>query len=341
MAPGGKRQKRHWWLFAKLAFALGLVAYLFKSGKIDLESLLAIRRPLDVVIAQALWFLAFLVTVTRWHLLLHALGVESRFRDALRLSGLGLFFSQMIPGATGGDLVRGVQVARESPGRRPNAVLSVFLDRVLGLTALMTIGAVGVLFCPPSVRDHPLLQKLQWVLFSVLAAVLLGGAFLSSRRLWEGSRFLQWLTKLPGGSVIAKVTTALWAMRQRKRNLTAGLCLSGLAHALFVSAAIFLGRALTGEMPAPENYFYLVPLGQLAFSLPLTPGGTGVGQWAYEELFMAVGESRGGELGLLLQLTSVFWAVLGALALFHGGRGIRREWEAGSAPAPETSIQKE
>ena len=313
-----------------------MIAYLFSNDQIDIDTLLSIGRPLDVILAQGLWFIAFLVTVLRWHLLLHALGVGSRFRDALRLAGLGLFFSQLIPGATGGDVVRGVQIARESPGKRPNAVLSVFLDRVLGLTALMSIGALGVLFCPPEVLEVPLLANLQWVLFSVLAVVIGGGALLSSRRLWEGSRLLGRLVALPGGSILAKLTTALWAMQNRKRNLVAGLGLSALAHAIFVVAAILLGRALTGEMAHPENYFLLVPLGQLAFSLPLTPGGTGTGQMAYEELFRAVGEGHGAELGVVLQGTSILWALLGALALFHGGRGIGREWRA--AHAKRTSV---
>ena len=100
---------------AKILLAIGLLAFLFGSGRVDLRLLLAIDRPGDVILAQALWFIAFLVTVVRWHLLLRSLDVPHRAIDALRLCGLGMFFSQVIPGATGGDLVRGVGQGRPTP----------------------------------------------------------------------------------------------------------------------------------------------------------------------------------------------------------------------------------
>jgi len=108
------RRKKSFWFGVKALLAIGLIGYLLRSGKIDLETL-RVATPSKIVVAQLFWFSAFLLTVLRWRLLLIALGVPHRFRDTLRLSGLGLCFSQVIPGATGGDLVRGVQIRPREP----------------------------------------------------------------------------------------------------------------------------------------------------------------------------------------------------------------------------------
>ena len=271
-----------------------------------------------MILAQLCWFVAFLATVLRWHLLLGSFEVPHRFRDAFRLSSVGLFFSQVIPGATGGDVVRGVQIARESPTRRAAAVLSVLVDRVLGLSALMTIGVVGLFFLPQELRDHPLLSSMRTVLITVLVATALAIGLGSQPKLWRG-RSPRWFDRLPGASVLRSLAMAFWTMHRRVRTIGLSFLLSLLAHSLFVATALCLGRALTGVDQSPGEYFFLVPLGQLAFSLPITPGGTGVGQWAYEELFSAVGHSFGAELGVLLQLTSIGWGLLGAIAFLWGG----------------------
>lgn len=276
------------------------------------------RSPLDFVIAQVIWFAAFQLTVVRWRLLLRSLGVHARHRDAARLCWIGLFFSQVIPGATGGDVVRGIQIARESPGRRAQAVLSVLLDRTIGLTALMLIGAVGVFFCPPEIRDDPTLARLGHLLLITICCVLVGGCLLLWKGLWQHPRLLAVLGRLPGKRVVGRLAESLWAMKGRRRVLPVAVLLSLAAHGLFILTAYFLARGLVGEGPPVAKFAFLVPLGQLAFSLPLTPGGTGLGEWAYEELFRVVGVDYGGELGVFLHLTSILWALVGAVALIRG-----------------------
>ncbi len=338
-ASAPRDRRRIGWLLFKVAVGIGLVAFLFGSGRIEVSRLLDFQRPLDFVLAQLAWFCGFQLTIFRWRWILRALGVTVRYRDAARLCWLGLLFSQVIPGATGGDVVKGIQIARESPGQRPQAVLSVVLDRTIGLTALMLIGVVGIRFCPAEVRGDPVLEKLGLILVGLIAVVLLGGALLCWRGLWRHEFTVGLLGWLPGRRIIGRLAEALWAVAGRRRLLGFAMLLSVAAHSFFVLTAILLARGLTGETPSIENYSFLVPLGGLAFSLPLTPGGLGVGQWAYEELFLRVGEGHGAELGVLLQLSSVLWALVGVLALFLGGSRISRSWTdsisgAGVAGAP-------
>jgi len=333
------RRKKYYWFGVKALFAIGLIGYLLHSGKIDLETL-RVTNPSKVVIAQLFWLSAFLLTVLRWRILLIALGIPHRFRDTFRLSGLGLCCSQVIPGATGGDLVRGVQIARESPGKGSNAVMSVLLDRAIGLTALTGIGVAGVFLSPAELRESPLLSRLGFLLSALFATILIVGGLLFWRKLWTDSILYRWISVIPGHRLILRLGEALWQMKRRPRTLVTCFLISIGSHGLFVLTALSLAESLSADISSIGRYFLLVPLGQLAFSLPLTPGGTGVGQWAYGELFQSVGEANGAELATLLQATSAFWAILGAFALFQGGRAIGEIWSAAVEEGEEIEFSR-
>lgn len=323
-----ERRHRRLWILAKVVFGLAVVVFLLGSGRIEFSMFREFfrERPLDFALAQLVWYAGFHLTVVRWRILLSALDVPTRYSDAARLCWIGLLFSQVIPGATGGDVVKGIQVARESPGRRAEAVLSVVLDRAIGLTALMVIGVAGVLLVPAEVRAKPVLQQLGFILVGMIALIGLGGALLCWRGFWRHPRMARLIGRLPGKRAIGKLAEALWAMSGRRRALAMATLISLLAHVLFIVTALLLARGLTGEAPSLVRYLFLVPLGQLAFSLPITPGGLGVGQLAYLTLFELIGEQHGGELGVLIQLTTVLWSVVGISALFRGGKGLSEAW---------------
>ena len=80
----------------------------------------------------ALFFLTPLLTVVRWRMLLRASRIDPGFGEACRLTWVGLFFNLVVPGLTGGDVVKAILVAR-STERREAAVVSVFVDRVIGI----------------------------------------------------------------------------------------------------------------------------------------------------------------------------------------------------------------
>src|SRR5688572_4613298 len=86
--------------------------------------------PGGLVLAQVLFLAAILTIVTRWWRLLALAGCPTSWWNAMRLTFLGLFFNNVMPGATGGDLVKGVMVAKENKGRGAEALVTVLADRV-------------------------------------------------------------------------------------------------------------------------------------------------------------------------------------------------------------------
>ena len=79
------------------------------------------------------------ITLWRWYLLVRAINLPFRFRDALRLGFIGNLFQYVALGTVGGDLFKAVFLAREQPARKPEAVATIFIDRAVGLLSLIHI----------------------------------------------------------------------------------------------------------------------------------------------------------------------------------------------------------
>ena len=114
-------------------FALSLLAWLFRSGKLaslsDLEKLFA--SPIFFILAICGFAVNYVLNFLRWDILLKGAGIKIKFSENIRLSMIGQFFSIFMPGAVGGDLIKAVYVAKQYPNHRTKGVASILLDRVL------------------------------------------------------------------------------------------------------------------------------------------------------------------------------------------------------------------
>ena len=76
----------------------------------------------------------------RWWLLLRTQSIFIDFWAAVKLHFLGLFYNNFMPSSVGGDLLRAWYVTKHTD-RRLEAVLSVLVDRIIGLLSALTIAA--------------------------------------------------------------------------------------------------------------------------------------------------------------------------------------------------------
>lgn len=248
-----------------------------------------------LVQAILLFTLSLGIAITRWWRLLAVAGCPTRWVDAARLTFLGMFFNLVVPGLTGGDLVKGVIAAKENPGRRADALVSVAVDRLIGLGVLVALGAAVLLVSGEAFAElrRPVLAFLG---IGVAAALLYANPHL---RRWLGIERL--LARLPFGDRLGALDrAALLYFRHPLELLFAG-GLSLANHVVIVLGVAALGDAFGVQDVRLANYFVLVPVANVVSSIPAAPGGWGLGEYVYQVLFEMIGAS--GALGVAVSVT--------------------------------------
>ena len=136
---------------AKYLVALGIVGFLIwqvLAGE-DSASFTQVwedRASWSVLLLLASLLVALAglsVTFVRWYFLVRALDIEFKLKDAFRLGFIGYFSNFLSLGVVGGDAIKAIFISRERPDKKPEAVSSVVLDRIMGLYALTVVCALA------------------------------------------------------------------------------------------------------------------------------------------------------------------------------------------------------
>lgn len=261
-------------------------------------------------ILPALGFLllASLFIITRWWRLLLIAGCPTSWFEAFRLTYVGMFFNTVIPGATGGDLVRAYVVVQGHKDRRADALTSVAADRVLGLFGMAVLSTIALW-----TSDTEGFQHLRfWVLAAMLS--IAGGlmAMVSPlvRRL---VRFDAILERLPQAERLKKIDTAVCSYAKHPIALLFALVLSMGNHLCSTACCYAIGHAF-GDTHGFHDYLCVVTVANTVAAIPLSPGGLGVGEVAFGTLL-----SFAGGLYMIGVATSFVYRLSLALLGLGGG----------------------
>ena len=262
------------------------------------------------------WFAAALalvavdraVMIARWQLLLRSAGVCLPLRKAIWIYLVSSFIGSFLPAGVGGDASRAYAVAART-AQGAEAVASVAIDRMLGMAAIVTLGAVGL----AGWAQH-LDPGLHWNL-TILALVVAG---LMVATLWTDAitrLFLpaRWITTR-WGSRVMNLGSAVGDYRQRRGTLGLVFVLSVLVQVLRVLQGYSLGRGM-GIAVGLSYYLVFMPIGLLLMLLPISISGFGVPQGAIVWLLEPVGVPRADAFALstLIVLLGLIGNLPGAL----------------------------
>lgn len=280
--------------------------------------ILTLSRYLDVglyLIGAGLLLVGAFMAFARWWLLVRVLSIPFTYGQAVKWSFVGFFFNNVVPGLVGGDLPKMYFVARGAPNKT-HAVLTVAVDRLLGLFGLALVAGVALAFDWQRYQS-PELRGVALPIVAVLAGSLVGFVVAGSSRL-RGLLLRNPLVRRVGPleRVLAKVDEAMGLYRGRPGVLATALALSCGNHILSMVAWWLFAKALGGTL-ALGPYFVFVPLIQMAKSVPLTPAGWGVGEALFARLAPLYGESAtlGVALSIAYNLTYLGFSLVGGVLL--------------------------
>jgi len=266
----------------KLALGAGIFAWMAASGKLNLAEVARgfSHWPLMLAIA-ALGYAQVAITTWRWNLLLRAQAIRMPFRRAWGLTMIGMLFNVAIPGAVGGDLIKGYYITRAAADRKSHAAASILMDRVVGMIGLLFLGA-AMAAANLEVTTRSAATRSLGTLTAVGFLATMGGLYAA---LLAGGWLSEWRW-IPG--ILRNVLRALGEYRRHNRVVSAALALS-ILNQTFSCAMYYLALRATGVEGMPMGVFFLVvPLGLVTNAIPISPGGVGVGQAAFFALFRLV-----------------------------------------------------
>ena len=308
--------RRHLGLILRIAISGTILGWLaHKIEWAELGRRIQSAEPAGIVVALVLFGVTLFLSAVRWQILLRVQEIALRFLPIFQVSMIGQFFNSFLLGTTGGDVVKILYVARLAPHKKSAAGLSVLLDRVIGLIALIVL-TVGL-----SASRYRLLtstaQSAQalWTFYLIaagVAGVLTVAALLPVLLRFANLKRLE--KKLPFHEQIERISEA-FARNSRNPGANAeALLLSFVAHLLnffsqyAVARALHLDVSFATVATATAIIFVLI-------SIPISVAGLGVRESLFVLFLGLSGVSREGAIAVSLIgfSISLVWSIVGGV----------------------------
>lgn len=328
--PSPTRRVLGWVLrLGGIALAALLLYLTISRTDADLSGVLRSASPWPLLIALALLGATHFLGAYRWIALLRVQGVHIGYGLSLKLTIVGHFFCSVVPGAASGDLLKMGYVLKYSQGRGTEAVLSIIIDRILGLAGLIVIGTAASTYMLVRHRALVFAQPLLALTIVIIFAGAVGLAVLYAVLLFR-AQLMRWrpcaaLTgwaarRLPTAivAIFSKLATGLDLYRAQPIALLNALGISVVVHFILGVALFCIGRACLEEHMAFIHYLLSTQISNVSALIPLTPGGIGMRDAVTAALFTAFDATPAnivGSIPVINSLLTLCWAAVGAAIL--------------------------
>jgi len=251
------------------------------------------------------------VSANKWRLLIRASGTGVAFPHALRAHAAGLFANIWLPSIVGGDVVRAGIVARHHAGLAAATGAGV-ADRVLDLTSVLVLAAVGMALVPDASRGPATL------ILQLGAIGVVGGGI----GLWVGIRHF------PAERLPDRLQPPFRRLQQVFRALSKAGGSAGVAAALslgvqagFVGLNAWIAAAIGIDVPFAV-WLLAWPLAKIASLVPISLGGLGVREVALASLLAPFGVAPTLAIAQALVWQSILFStgLLGGIAWLTASR---------------------
>lgn len=286
------------------------------QGPQELWQTLKILDPGALTISLLLMGLILVLGVVRWQMVLKVQGFDIPFVRTARISIIAHFFNSFLLGSIGGDVLKAYYVARETHHKKTEAVVTVLVDRLLGLFSLLVFACVMML---PNLDMLTRTYKLR-LLAAFVFAMTCGCGVIVGLSFWGGvskrvPKARVWLRKLPKGDLLEKAVDACREFGKDKGFLlkitliSVALNLVCVLHFLSLTWGFFL------KVPVVP-LSVIVPMVTSISSLPISPpGGLGVRENLYVYILHEIGidPAKALLLSLIGYAGSLLWSGVGGL----------------------------
>jgi hypothetical protein len=258
-----------------------------------------------LLLALLMQFGSTAVSAYRWQLIMHNLDFGQPLSFYWQSYFKGMFFNQGLPTSIGGDAIRVLDVAGRG-FRKRDALYGVFVDRIIGLGALMSLTLFAFVLGP----DLLPVKVYRPILLLIAAGLigLFGASFV---------RRMSWLDRYPKLAILKVISSRLFQALSSHR-------LQLIASSLLIPVLAMLGFFATGWALGLRYdlmiYFAIVPPALVLTVIPISIAGWGVREGALIGLFSLVGANKTTVLmmSLLYGMTLIVVSLPGLVTFLKG-----------------------
>jgi uncharacterized protein (TIRG00374 family) len=260
-----------------------------------------------------------LMLALRWWMLLKGHGFSPPLGQIFFVTYAGTFFNNFLPGAVGGDLTKAV-LASTGETRKAAIAGTVILDRLIGLSVMILLGAVSL---TPQVGFYwsPLGdRRIVYLIYGLLGTMILGYI------VYFSPPFRRLLEVLPFKKTVEELDGVFRAAREKKALIAKAGLISLLAQAIGILAIYGLACAMGLPGLSVLKFFIFEPIIFIVTALPISIGGWGVQEYVYQRLFGDFGgmdPNHAIALSILYKLSLILMSIPGGI-LFALGATRRR-----------------
>jgi uncharacterized protein (TIRG00374 family) len=281
-----------------------------------LQTLLRVRLD-SLLIAIGLMGAMIYLGILRWQIMLRVQGLDFPLRRTIQISLVGQFFNSFLLGSVGGDLLKAYYVARETHHKKAEAVVTVLVDRLLGMSSMLALSCLLMIPNRELIMSHRPLKLI--ALFVLLMSVGCAAAVVFA--FWSGvsrgvPKARQWVGRLPKGELLLRALDASRLYGKNPVELFEAFAVSMASNIMAILHFIVLAWGFGLNIPSMA-FGVLVPMITSISTLPITPSGLGVRENLYVIALAApsirVHETSALLLSLIAFATTLVWSAVGGL----------------------------
>lgn len=242
----------------------------------------AVRAAMGLAMRDAdyRWILAATITyvivefaaIVRWKILLKVQGIDLSNARITGLFFIGMFYNQFLPGGTGGDIVKTYLLWKETPGKKPGALLAVMFDRMIGLIALIIITGVLIFLRYRWLTSTTATSPYVWLVLAVFGSSVL---FVGTTFIISGFDLMHKLPhRFPGRDKLIEISAAYHLYARHWRATSAAFGASLVCHLGTFATFLCVAYAFQANVPWVD-FFAIMPIERTISSLPISFAGVG------------------------------------------------------------------
>ncbi len=277
---------------------VSILFLVFLMSKLHPETLIGELKKVKLtffVIATFSYVFTMYFSTKRWR---YFVKVDKSFKELFELYMIGTFFNLFMPGTVGGDAIKAYYLYKGSQ-KKGDSLVSVFMERYMGLCGLIFIAFIGLLIGYDYVRGS---------FIPPLMLAIVGGFILASF-IVVFVPYEIFYKKLKG------VRESIGVYLTDYRTVFNTFLLSLFVQGIGIWVVYLLGLSIDVNVPF-TTYLIFIPIISVISMVPVSFSGVGVREYSFLYLFGVIGVSKEKAVSLSL-LWFLVMIITGLLGMYY------------------------